>query len=169
MDSNGQWTDQRGSERNTLGLFARYFRLHLLPVVEVASPTALTASRLVAEATERNHEGFVLLFKKMPEPAWMDKIRKELVRSGLDVLAVTMDTAAGSGKMAGLGKGRAISMARKDGAAFQIVPWTDPAGVHRLLAALPGDVALVLTLDAKAPRPDDNGRRSGDGLAGENP
>jgi len=149
VSQDGVWTDQSGSAGKLLKLFGRYARLRLLPVVEIPSQKAIDSASLVAEANRRNLEGFVLLFETMPDKAWREIARRELAGSGLKVILLVMDNAAGTGRMIGLGDESPVSISRKDGVDVLSLPWLGPDGIHKSNAFLPPDKAALLMMDGK--------------------
>ncbi|MFH1969736.1 MAG: tetratricopeptide repeat protein, partial [Verrucomicrobiota bacterium] len=86
----GQLIHQIGADEMMVRIFSLYYRMRLLPMVEMRTPEI--SGELLAKTAKDNHvQGFILLFPEMPPPAWFERLERELETTPLDIVAVVLD------------------------------------------------------------------------------
>ena len=63
----GSFARRSGADADMVRIFALYYRIRLLPMVEMRTPD-ISGAMLAKAAKDNNVQGFVLLFPEMPPP-----------------------------------------------------------------------------------------------------
>jgi tetratricopeptide (TPR) repeat protein len=90
QNAEGQLIHQIGADEMMVRVFTLFYRMRLLPMVEMRTPN-ITGELLAQTAKDSRVPGFILLFPEMPPPAWFEKIERELETSPLDIIVVVLD------------------------------------------------------------------------------
>ena len=146
MNTDGSLVNQQGSDAKLLQLFARYYRVRLLPVVEVAPGAVLSADALIAQAAKGRLDGFVLLFSVLPSSAELEALDRALVTANIKVLALTIDTDKNTGKARNLEASSDLIAGMESEQSVIVQSWSGKDGIHKLLNDLPVEKPAIITL-----------------------
>jgi tetratricopeptide (TPR) repeat protein/peptidoglycan/xylan/chitin deacetylase (PgdA/CDA1 family) len=91
QDPSGQVRPRDSLEFPRTRLFTRYYKIRLYPMVLSAIPETLDLQGLIALAETSNFPGFVLSFVRMPGEIWFERVEKELIGTGIGLIAVRID------------------------------------------------------------------------------
>ncbi len=94
-------------------MFTQYYRLRLLPVIQLFMDSDIPAEWLIRVARENRLDGFILSMSHMPDNEWMDRMRKELEVSPLEVIAMSTDDKTGVTSLREISLGYGIMPARE--------------------------------------------------------
>jgi len=144
LNADGSLVSTLGNDAKLLQLFARYYRVRMLPVVEVAPGAALNAESLIAQAAKSKVDGFVLLFTALPASAEMDAFSRALGTANLRVLALSVDSAKNTGKIKSLSDNSDLLSGTGTSADIIVQPWTGKDGTHKPLSEMPSDKPFVV-------------------------
>lgn len=72
-------------------MFARYHRIRLLPLVQMADCDVLTGELLAQTARQQHLAGFILQFDELPPNDWFERITRQLEFNPLNVVAMAID------------------------------------------------------------------------------
>ncbi len=131
LQADGSWNTLPGSERDINKLFARYYRLWLIPVVECEAPAALKPELFETRAQQTGADGFVLMFKEWPGDRWVASLAQAMKESSLRLVVASMNAsnavtriqpvARGAEFTAGAGESSSVRFIRRSGAADDAV------------------------------------------------
>ncbi len=76
-------------------MVARYHRIRLLPLVQMADFDLLSGEDLSRAARAHHVAGFVLQFDQMPPDAWFERLTRQLESDPVNVLAMVVDARKG--------------------------------------------------------------------------
>lgn len=143
--ADGSWQATLGSDEPLLRLFARYYRVRLLPIVTVDGGATVNAEDLLKAASRYNVDGFVLSFPVLPDAKWFENAEGVLGASNIKVIAVALDSEKGIGQMRGIAAGADLLSAAAEGAQETLVhPWTRE-GTHKSLNEYPTAKPVIVT------------------------
>ncbi len=108
IDKDGAWNSQPGADDDFFRVFARYYRIRLVPTVRIAPGAKVLPSDILTVTRTHDFDGLVLLFEEMPPDAWFEQMDRELGGPGLDILAVAMDDYSSTGSMRGVAASRTL-------------------------------------------------------------
>ncbi len=91
-EMDGHITAEQPERFRDLRLLTRYYQIRLLPTIRAAVPRNLDFEELAALAEAERLDGFTLLFVRMPDERWFAQAEAALQESGLNLLAVRVDT-----------------------------------------------------------------------------
>ncbi|OGV43298.1 MAG: hypothetical protein A2X46_06575 [Lentisphaerae bacterium GWF2_57_35] len=151
IEENGTWSKSAGENEMLLRLFARYYRLRLMPAVQASSAHQISGSELLAAADKHGFSGFTLLLDRLPEAAWFEKLDRELAGSSLKVLVLALDPVAGACQWRGAGEGAAIFNGASEVRDVQAVSWEEPNGSHKPLSTLSPTKPVVVAMPDALP------------------
>ena len=147
VSADGVWQASIGSDEQLIRLFARYYRIRLMPVVAVEGSAQVRADDLINFAAKHKVDGFVLVFPALPDSTWFDALERSLGAANIKLVAVTMDPDKGSGQVHGIGAGADLLSTGGDGTQNATVQlWVAPDGTHKPLSELPPAKAAILKL-----------------------
>ena len=86
-----QWVVRPDVDLSLLRLFASYYRLWLLPSVTLDTLEGVSAEFLMQQADQVKSDGFILLFRTMPEEKLMQQLSAALQFSSLKIIVAVMD------------------------------------------------------------------------------
>ena len=89
VDEDGRWHSQVHPESDFYRIFARYYRLRLTPIVRVSRGADIDPQDLILLTRTHGFAGFILLFDRMPDDPWFEKMNQQLNIPGLDLIAVS--------------------------------------------------------------------------------
>ncbi len=126
----GSFTRRSGADADMVRMFALYYRIRLLPMVEIRAPD-VSGATLAKAAADNNLQGFILLFPEMPPQEWFERVARELETSPLDVIAVVPD------KVNNMALVRNVPLGYGVIPEYRVFPEIDGARIFRL--EYPGD------------------------------
>lgn len=91
QDIEGHVQRETTEDHSDLRILCRYYRIRLLPTVRSVSPRNLNVEELIQLALDDRLDGFTLLFSKMPDKEWFEKVERALQDTTLSILAVQLD------------------------------------------------------------------------------
>ncbi len=131
LQSDGSWTALPGSDRDINKLFARYYRLWLIPVVECQALSALKPETFETRARQMGADGFILMFKEWPGDPWVASLGQAMKESSLRLIVASMNAsnavtrvqpvARGAEFTGGTGESSNVRFIRRSGAADDAV------------------------------------------------
>ena len=139
VNSEGVLVNQAGVDEKLLRLFARYYRVRLMPIVEVPADTILTGDELQKAADQYKVDGFVLLFNSLPNKAWFDRIETDLSAAKLKILAIALSADSTKSQIRSLAAGSDLLMGSEDAQDILCIPWIGADGKHAPLSGLPNN------------------------------
>jgi peptidoglycan/xylan/chitin deacetylase (PgdA/CDA1 family) len=146
LNTNGALVAQLGSDAKLLELFARYYRVRLLPVVDVVPGATLSADALIAQAAKNKLDGFVLFFAVMPPAAELAALDRALGSASLKVLAVAVDPDKNTGRIRSLAASSDLLPGAESEQDILVLPWIGKDGAHKLLNDLPTEKPAIISL-----------------------
>jgi len=108
VKSTGEWVSTLNEEGDFYNLFARYYRLRLVPVVRVQRGAAVTATDIITICRTHRFDGLLLWFEAEPAAEWFTAMDRELNTPGLDVVAITAGAAPGTETIRGIAASRTL-------------------------------------------------------------
>ena len=146
FNADGTLSSALGSDAKLLQLFARYYRVRLMPVVEVAPGAALSADALIAQAAKNKLDGFILLFSVMPTNAELEAFDRTLSTAHIKVLALTIDPDKNTGKLRSMEASNDLLSGLEGEQSIVVQPWTGKDDTHKPLSEMPAEKTAILTL-----------------------
>lgn len=146
FNADGTLSSALGSDAKLLQLFARYYRVRLMPVVEVAPGAALSADALIAQAAKNKLDGFILLFSVLPSNAELEAFDRALSTAHIKVLALTMDPDKDTGKLRSMEASNDLLSGLDGEQSIVVQPWTGKDGTHKSLSDISSEKTAILTL-----------------------
>jgi len=146
VNAEGAWSNQIGNDEKLLLLFARYYRIRLMPVVEVAADAKLSGGELISAAEKHKADGFVLLFDSLPDTAWFTRLEAELGACNLKILAMALNADQSKASVRSLAAGSDLLLGAEDIQDMLYQPWTGKDGKHQPLSELPANKPVLLPL-----------------------
>jgi tetratricopeptide (TPR) repeat protein/peptidoglycan/xylan/chitin deacetylase (PgdA/CDA1 family) len=142
--ADGSWTPMLGKEEQLLRLFARYYRVRLMPTVMVDAANALRAEDLLNYAAKFKLDGFVLLCQTLPDATWFDNMERSLGAANLKVLVASMDVSKDTGHMRGLASGTDLLSTSPEATQEAVLQKWGRDGSHKPLTELPPAKPAIL-------------------------
>lgn len=130
-------------QERVLRLFARYYRLRLLPVIAVSAGADPSPLDLETLAQSCGADGFVLCFAAAPPAAARDRLREAFAGSGLVVLAVVTETGARQAQGLPLAAAQDLVPRQGDALVLPLISMTADPWEERL-DELPADQPVLL-------------------------
>ena len=145
--NDGVWQPAIGGDEQLLRLFARYYRIRLMPAITLDGATVLRAEDLINTAAKHNLDGFVLVFPSMPDNAWFENLERGLSAANLKLLAVSVDLGKPTCQIRGVAAGADLLSANAgSNQEALLLPWLDGSGAHKPLGDLPTLKPAVLKM-----------------------
>jgi hypothetical protein len=113
VDADGNWSSHSNIDDGFFRLFARYYRVRMVPTVRVAAGANIQPQDIVTICRIHNFDGLVLLFDSMPAEEWFHRMDRELSTPGLDLLAVSIDGISGEAAIRGIAASRTLFQGAK--------------------------------------------------------
>ena len=104
LTSEGKWKSDIDPADDFFRLFSRYYRIRLVPLVQVATDAIVTVSDIEYITNEHSLDGVVLRFAQQPDNAWRETFRKELNEKELYVYTVMDSSVEGRARIEGFGR-----------------------------------------------------------------
>jgi len=105
----GSWLSKLDVADDFFRLFARYYRIRLLPTVTVSPGIVPTGEEIISLAAIHRLDGFVLKFREMPKPDALEALEDDLSGHPVYVFVLTPGRAGSSRvKLLGLGRSRPL-------------------------------------------------------------
>ncbi|MCX7010047.1 MAG: hypothetical protein NTY53_22880, partial [Kiritimatiellaeota bacterium] len=137
IGADSAWQATFGKEEQMLRLFARYYRVRLMPTVTVDPGAQLHADDLISSAAKYKVDGFILVYPVLPNAAWFDALEHALGASNIKILVVAMEPDKGIGRIRGIAAGGdLLSTSAEVTQEAVLQAWTRDGG-HKPLSELP--------------------------------
>lgn len=140
----GAWQNLFGKEEQMLRLFARYYRVRLMPAVSVEPGAQLRADDLISNAAKYKVDGFVLIYPVLPDAAWFDALERALGASNIKILVVAMEAEKGIGRMRGVAAGGDLLSTSSEVTQETLLQVWSREGAHKPLNELPPAKPAIL-------------------------
>jgi hypothetical protein len=144
IGTDGNWAAALGKEEQLLRLFARYYRVRLMPTVMVEPGAQLRPDDLVANAAKYKLDGFVLVYPVLPDAAWFEAMEHALGATNIKVLVVSLETDKGTGRMRGVAAGADLLSTSAEPTQEALLQVWGRDGAHKPLTELPAAKPAIL-------------------------
>ncbi|MDZ4198809.1 MAG: tetratricopeptide repeat protein, partial [Kiritimatiellia bacterium] len=101
IDARGNLTRTNPDPDDLWRLFAQYYRVWYMPVLQVKAGTPLDSVLLQEKARDWKVDGFVLLLDSEPDPGWMRDMREAFMAADICVVAGTLDSEKKTARFSG--------------------------------------------------------------------
>ncbi len=144
IGADGNWVTALGKEEQLLRLFARYYRVRLMPTVTVEPGAQLRPDDLIANAAKYKLDGFTLVYPVLPDAAWFDAMEHALGAANVKILVISMETDKGLARMRGVAAGADLLSTSVEPTQEALLQVWGRDGAHKPLTELPAAKPALL-------------------------